>query len=208
MGDGDAYGRVAKFYDRFIDPLNEPLRTTAIRLAAPAPGSRVLDVGCGTGSFLAAFLNAGADPSGIDLSEAMVAVARDNLGDRVDVRIGDATAMPYDSGSFDLTCASLFLHELDPSTRDEVLREMARVTAPGGRLLVIDYRIGSLRVKGWITRSVSTVAERFAGADHYRNWRVFMKDGGIPSAVDRCSMSIDRVKIAAGGNMGIWLISS
>jgi ubiquinone/menaquinone biosynthesis C-methylase UbiE len=136
----------------------------------------------------------------------MLAIARERIPNG-EFHTGDATAMPFDDGTFDLTCASLFLHELEPDIRDGVLREMARITAPGGRLLVIDYRIGSLRVKGWVSRTVSTVAERFAGRDHYRNWRTFMKEGGIPAAVERSGMSIDQAKIAAGGNMGIWLIN-
>jgi ubiquinone/menaquinone biosynthesis C-methylase UbiE len=203
---GDAYGGIAKFYDRVIDPINAPLRDAAIRLAGPTESTTVLDVGCGTGSFVAAFLEAGASASGLDLSDAMLAIARERIPNG-EFHTGDATAMPFDDGTFDLTCASLFLHELEPDIRDGVLREMARITAPGGRLLVIDYRIGSLRVKGWVSRTVSTVAERFAGRDHYRNWRTFMKEGGIPAAVERSGMSIDQAKIAAGGNMGIWLIN-
>jgi ubiquinone/menaquinone biosynthesis C-methylase UbiE len=203
---GDAYGGLANYYDRVIDPINAPLRDAAIRLAGPTESTTVLDVGCGTGSFVAAFLEAGASASGLDLSDAMLAIARERIPNG-EFHTGDATAMPFDDGTFDLTCASLFLHELEPDIRDGVLREMARITAPGGRLLVIDYRIGSLRVKGWVSRTVSTVAERFAGRDHYRNWRTFMKEGGIPAAVERSGMSIDQAKIAAGGNMGIWLIN-
>jgi ubiquinone/menaquinone biosynthesis C-methylase UbiE len=85
---------------------------------------------------------------------------------------------------------------------------MARVVKPEGRVLIIDYRSGSLRMKGYIARSLSTVAERIAGRDHYRNWRRYLRSGGIPSMATEAGLSVEREKIVAGGNLALWLLKS
>lgn len=202
----DAYGSIARFYDKYIDGFNAPLRELAIRLTEPSESTKVLDVGCGTGSFVEALAATGADVHGVDLSEAMLAIARERVGTVAHLQIADATTLPYANDEFGLTCASLFLHELDPEARRAVLTEMARVTSASGQLVLIDYRIGSLRFKGWIARTVSAVAERIAGSEHHRNWRTYMATGGMPGEVERLGLHVTREKIAAGGNMAIWLI--
>ncbi|GMQ94444.1 MAG: class I SAM-dependent methyltransferase [Acidimicrobiia bacterium] len=202
----DAYRRVARFYDRLLEPVNAPLRAIGLKLFPPDESMRVLDVGCGTGAHLEAYVESGATCSGIDLSPAMLEQARSRLGDRAELRVGDAAALPYDEASFDLVFTSLFLHELDDATRTGVLSEMARVVRPDGRILVIDYRTGSLRTKGRVTRAISTVAERIAGRDHYRNWRTYLRSGGIPAMISGIGLDIDREKIVAGGNLALWLL--
>jgi ubiquinone/menaquinone biosynthesis C-methylase UbiE len=166
----------------------------------------VLDVGCGTGKLLETYADAGATCSGIDLSEAMLGEARKLLGDRADLRMGDATAMPFDDDSFDLAICSLMIHELDPGIQLAVLSEMERVVSPTGRLLIVDYRDGSLRIKGHVLRTFSTVAERLAGSRHYVNWRRYMRAGGLPGLLTDTSLTVDREKISAGGNLSLWLL--
>ena len=84
---------------------------------------------------------------------------------------------------------------------------MARVVKQEGRILVIDYRSGSLRMKGYMARSLSTVAERVAGRDHYRNWRTYLRSGGIPTMATDTGLTVEREKIVAGGNLALWLLS-
>ena len=204
----DHYGSIARFYAFALDPLNAPLRATGLRLHPVKDGDSVLDVGCGTGKLLETYADAGAMCSGIDLSEAMLAEARKLLADRADLRRGDATAMPFDDDTFDLATCSLMIHELGPDIQRGVLSEMARVTKQDGRLLVVDYRIGSLRLKGRILRGFSTVAERLAGSTHYGNWRRYMRAGGLPSVLADTGLDVDREKISAGGNLGLWLLKA
>jgi ubiquinone/menaquinone biosynthesis C-methylase UbiE len=101
---------------------------------------------------------------------------------------------------------SLFLHELEESVRAMAVSEMARVVKPGGRVLIIDYYAGPLRLKGHLTRSASTLVERIAGGDHYRNWRAFLQTGGIAALAPVAGLSIEREKIVSGGNMALWLL--
>jgi ubiquinone/menaquinone biosynthesis C-methylase UbiE len=206
MADGhDAYGRIARFYDAVLEPLNAPLRRTVVAFHPPVPGMRVLDVGCGTGAHLDAYVESGAVCTGVDMSPAMLAVARERLGTTATLDVADATNLPYGDGSFDLTFSSMILHELDPGVRTTILDEMLRVTDPAGRILVIDYRAGAMRWQGHGWRAVSTLAERIAGGRHYRNWRRYLAAGGLPAIVPTGGI-IEREKIVAGGNLALWLI--
>ncbi|MGI9666250.1 MAG: class I SAM-dependent methyltransferase [Acidimicrobiia bacterium] len=199
----DAYGSIAKWYDTVLGPVSRPLRDLVLQLEPPTPAMKVLDVACGTGVYLEACLDAGAECAGIDLSESMLAVATERLGDGADLTLGDATDMPYDDETFDLTVTSLFLHELDTETAMVVISEMVRVTTLGGTALVVDYRAGSLRWKGKAWRGFSYATERMAGGRHYRAWRYFMAKGGVPNALPM-SVEIDKERIVAGGNLAVW----
>jgi SAM-dependent methyltransferase len=101
-------------------------------VAGALDGARVLDVGCGTGRFTGALERAGARVVGVDRDPGMLAVAAANLaGPRL---VADAQRLPFASGVFDLTVALTLLEFVDEPAR--VVAELARVTRPGGRLLV------------------------------------------------------------------------
>ncbi len=201
----DAYAGIARYYDRLLEPVNAPLRAAGLRMHPPTEGMTVLDVGCGTGAHLEAYVDAGATCTGIDASPAMLGQARTRLGDRAELIHGDASGMPFDDGSFDLIFTSLFLHELEPDVRDRVLGEIVRVAHPDGRILIIDYRNGSLRLKGKVWRTFATIAERVAGSDHYRNWRTFLRSGGVEAMLPS-GAAITTSRIVAGGNLVISLV--
>ncbi len=201
----DAYAGIARYYDRLLEPVNAPLRAAGLRMHPPTEGMTVLDVGCGTGAHLEAYVDAGATCTGIDASPAMLGQARARLGDRAELIHGDASGMPFDDGSFDLIFTSLFLHELEPDVRDSVLEDIVRVAHPDGRILIIDYRNGSLRLKGKVWRTFATIAERVAGADHYRNWRTFLALGGVEAMLPAGAATTNS-RIVAGGNLVITLI--
>ncbi|PZF83059.1 class I SAM-dependent methyltransferase [Jiangella anatolica] len=104
------------------------------RICAGLAG-RVLDVGCGAGRHAAVLAAGGVDVVGVDPSPGAVAVARER---GVDARLGSAEALPDGIGTFD---AVLLLGNNvgllgSATTAPVVLAELARVTAPGGRLLL------------------------------------------------------------------------
>jgi ArsR family transcriptional regulator len=78
---------------------------------------------------------------GLDTSHSMLAVARSNLERaeirRVDLRQGDVYSPPFEPASFDLIVIHQVLHFLDDPAR--AVRESARLLAPGGRLLIVDF---------------------------------------------------------------------
>jgi ubiquinone/menaquinone biosynthesis C-methylase UbiE len=102
----------------------------------PAP---LLDVGCGTGLFLKAWLaSRGDDPSaaGVDLSERMVAIARERLPSFVALKRNDSISLDFPDRAFaTVVCIASFHHYPKPL---RALGEMNRVLAPGGRLVIAD----------------------------------------------------------------------
>jgi SAM-dependent methyltransferase len=110
-------------------------RPAMIGLAGDVRGRRVLDAGCGSGPLSAALRERGAIVTGLDSSPAMVALARQRLGDDAELYVADLSQpLPFDDGSYDDVVASLVLHYLQDWTAP--LRELRRVLVPGGRLLV------------------------------------------------------------------------
>jgi ubiquinone/menaquinone biosynthesis C-methylase UbiE len=203
----DPYRRVAGLYDRVLEPMNAPLRGIGMSLLPPEPGMRVLDVGCGTGTHLERYLDAGCRGWGIDLSPAMLEHARRRLGDRADLTLGSAAELPYPDASFDLVLAATLLHELDPDTRTAALAEMSRVRSDDDRILVVDFHAGGRKsLKGRFLRGFSVLTELIAGWAHYRHYREFMGAGGVPAIAGESGLEIEREKVVAGGNMGLYLL--
>ena len=103
-------------------------------------GCSVLDVGCGLGEVCADLVER-VGPSGrvvgVDVSEAMIARARERCGDLpVEFGIGDAEALVFDDATFDAVRAERVVQHLDdPAT---AIAEMARVARPGGKVFVLD----------------------------------------------------------------------
>jgi SAM-dependent methyltransferase len=121
----------AQAYGSFMGRFSEPLADQFVEVARLAPGQRALDVGCGPGALTARLVDVvGArGVSAVDPSEPFVAAAQERFPG-VDIAIGTAESLPFDDTSFDAALAQLVVHFM----RDPVagLREMARVTRPGG----------------------------------------------------------------------------
>jgi SAM-dependent methyltransferase len=103
-------------------------------------GNRVLEIGCGLGTDGAQFALAGADYVGVDLTEAAVALARENFGVRGlqgEFLNADAERLPLASESFDHVYSfGVIHHSPDPS---RIVAEIRRVLKPGGTFTVMLY---------------------------------------------------------------------
>ncbi|WP_235014935.1 class I SAM-dependent methyltransferase [Microbacterium sp. SLBN-154] len=113
--------------------VSAPARQALITACAIGPGTRVLDVGCGSGEFLADLAAAGARAIGVDASPAMVAIAARHG----DAREADAAALPFGADSFDVVTAITVLHLTDDL--DHAVLECARVLRPGGLLGIAEW---------------------------------------------------------------------
>ncbi|QDP97570.1 class I SAM-dependent methyltransferase [Microlunatus elymi] len=121
----------AELYGRFMGRYSEPLSALFSNYAGIAPGQRVLDVGCGPGALTArlAEILGPQQVTAIDPSPPFVE-ATSTRCPGVEVRQGVAEQLPYPDATFDAALAQLVVHFM----RDPVagLREMSRVTRPGG----------------------------------------------------------------------------
>jgi demethylmenaquinone methyltransferase/2-methoxy-6-polyprenyl-1,4-benzoquinol methylase len=200
----DPYKTIARFYDAGVEPFNASLRKYVLRVARPSPGMKVLEVGCGTGTNLALFADAGCRVSGVDLSPSMINIAKKKLGDRVDLRLGDASDMPFGDCEFDLVLGFLTLHEMPAEVRGPVVSEMVRVAGAEGRILLVDFHHGPYRFpKGWVYRSVIVPIEIAAGLEHFRNHRDFLSRKGLPGLISGNGLTVERQKVLGGGTMMI-----
>ena len=139
------YDKIAKVYDLLAEHSERPMREAGLRLLAAAPGEHVLEIGFGTGHILAELAKA-VGPTGrvfgIDISENMLAHARDVLSnkgliDRVSLDCGDAESLPYGDGSMDGIFMCFTLELFDTPDIPKVLAECKRVLRPGGRIVVV-----------------------------------------------------------------------
>ncbi|WP_260295028.1 class I SAM-dependent methyltransferase [Sedimenticola hydrogenitrophicus] len=107
----------------------------------PEPGLRWLDVGCGTGPLSDIILNhyKPAELYAVDQSESFIKSAQLRLRQGIQLRVGEATALPVEDAAVDITVSGLLLNI--PPDPDRVLREMVRVTADSGSVAayVWDY---------------------------------------------------------------------
>lgn len=132
----DGYDRLASTYaDELWHELDgKPLdRWLLERVARDARGP-VLEVGCGPGHVTAFLAGHGADAAGLDLSPAMIAVARARVP-AARFEVGDLRALPHADGALGAVVAMYALVHLPPPELPAAVAELARVLAPGGLLL-------------------------------------------------------------------------
>lgn len=106
-----------------------------VRKIGEAPFTSLLDVGCGTGAVLSS-LSTTAKLYGIDLSAQMIACAKEKLGEKAELTVGDSEALPFSDAAFDTVCCTFSFHHYP--NPEKVIAEMSRVLKNGGRLLLAD----------------------------------------------------------------------
>lgn len=120
-------------YERYVGRWSRKVAIEFLRRLAQPHGLIWADIGCGTGALLSAIL-AMCEPAqvyGIDASDNFIAQARLRISDpRASFRVADATRLPLDAGACDATVSSLMLNFV--SDHEAAVREMVRVTRPGG----------------------------------------------------------------------------
>lgn len=139
------WDRWARFYDLAEQSNRKVNAAAAKRVGELVPnGARVLDCAAGTGEFSLAAAKNAASVLCTDLSEAMLARAKKKAAKRglsnVSFAVRDVTALPHPDGSFDAVIAANVLHLLEKP--ELAVRELWRVTAPGGRLILPTYLQG------------------------------------------------------------------
>jgi SAM-dependent methyltransferase len=117
----------------YSEPHNVPLFEAVLDAAHVAAGTRLLDVGCGTGLTLELAESRGATQTGVDVAPGLLGIAAGRLPD-ADLRLLDLQELPFADASFDAVVAvNAFQFAADPV---RAIAEAARVLVPGGRLAI------------------------------------------------------------------------
>ena len=144
---GEVFRSVAPSYDVMNDLMSLGLHRVwkrfTLEMSGVREGSRVLDVASGSGDLAAAFAKR-AGPTGqvwmTDINAAMLCVGRDKMIDTgvfAPLALCDAEKLPFAPETFD--CVSVAFGLRNMTRKDAALAEMARVTRPGGRVLVLEF---------------------------------------------------------------------
>jgi ubiquinone/menaquinone biosynthesis C-methylase UbiE len=136
----DQFTRQATVFSTAAPITNSDALHMTLEAARQGPDDRVLDVACGGGIVVCAFAPHVRQATGIDVTPAMLEQAQRLAAKKglknVDWRHGDVNSLPFPNDSFTIVVTRFSAHHFpDPAA---VLREMARVCAPGGRLVVVD----------------------------------------------------------------------
>jgi ubiquinone/menaquinone biosynthesis C-methylase UbiE len=162
----EAWDAIAEGYDRHVAPQEAALADEALRLAGLRAGERFLDVAAGTGGLALPAARAGAKVLAVDWSPAMIEqfearVRVEGLAN-AEGRVMDCRALDLPDDTFDVT-GSQFGVMLVPD-QPRALREMVRVTKPGGRVFVTVYGApAELEFLQCFISAVTAVAPHFPG---------------------------------------------
>jgi ubiquinone/menaquinone biosynthesis C-methylase UbiE len=145
-------------YHRMLDDLE-------VELALRYSSGPVLEAGCGTGLLLERIAAERRGSRGFDLSRGMLSHA---LRRQLQVAQADATALPFPDGAFDAVVSFKVLAHVPPIER--ALQELARVTRPGGHLVLEFYNRHSLRYLLKQAKRPSQIGSRFTDDDVYTRY--------------------------------------
>ena len=144
----DVFSRVAPRYDLMNDAMSLGIhrgwKNAMIDWLAPRSEQRLLDLAGGTGDIAFRFLKRAPEARAtvLDLTEAMLAAGRErgeaeDVGDRLDWVAGDATLLPFATGTFDACTIAFGLRNV--TRREDALAEARRVLRRGGRFMVLEF---------------------------------------------------------------------
>jgi phosphatidylethanolamine/phosphatidyl-N-methylethanolamine N-methyltransferase len=178
-----AYKRWAAVYDVVFGGVSAIGRRRAVELANRMPGSRVLEVGVGTGLALPHYLPM-KRITGIDLSAEMLAQARRRvaelgLGNVEALHEMDAEATLFEDGAFDIAVA-MFVASVVPHPRT-LLAEMRRVVRPGGNILFVSHFRAEKGPRWWIERAMAPASRAIGWHPDFAMDELFAPDDLVRS---------------------------
>lgn len=183
-------------YQLFIDPLISGLRKSIVGRVGPEES--IIDIACGTGALTLAMARKARHVTGIDLSEDMIVTARRQAEKsgmaNVTIELRDASNLScYTDNEFDLAVASMAMHQFESGLAVKILAEMGRIAR---RVIIADYNFSMRRN---ISSALAWSIEYMAAGDHYRNFRIYIQNGGMPWLAGMAGIRIGVTDISGGG---------
>ncbi len=165
------FHRLTPLYDSLFKAVmrEHTLKTALIRHARIGPGMRVLDLGCGTGTLTimaqrahpdAAFIGLDGDP------HVLSTAAHKAPAQGITWELGLASSLPFPDAHFDRVLASLVIHHLDRTGKQQAFQEARRVLTGDGHLIVLDFTApwsGITGLQAAVMRHLERADDNFAG---------------------------------------------
>jgi SAM-dependent methyltransferase len=130
---GELWDKMPQDWATFQEPMHKPLWEAMLEVALVGSGTRFLDVGCGGGGASVLAAERGAQVSGLDAAEGLIAISRERIPNS-DFRVGDIESLPFDDEVFDAVFAANSVQYTED--RIKALHELGRVCTPEGRIVV------------------------------------------------------------------------
>jgi ubiquinone/menaquinone biosynthesis C-methylase UbiE len=214
-----AWDEVAPGYDEFVTPLNIDLGARVLQRSGLEPGMELLDVAAGSGAVSLAAARLGARVTAVDISPVMIErlerrARQEDL--EIDALVMDGHALDIQSGRFDMAASEFGVMLFPDLSRG--LREMVRVTKPGGRVVVVAF--GSpVKVEfiQFFTRAVQAAVPGFAGlpkdppplpfqVQDPEKLRRELTDAGLEDV--RVEETSETKEYSSGGHFWSWIMNS
>lgn len=190
------------FYRHFIDPSLAGIRRRIGKLVPE--GSKVLDVGCGSGDqllYLAPQIEYGL---GVELSQKMIHCSRRQAQLRgitnCSFELQDARHLDHlENKHFDIAMSSMVIHEMPEASRLPVLTEMKRLAKT---IILADWIYP--QPSRW-KKAGTNIVEWAAGGEHYAGFRSFMAARGMPPLLKTAGLDIQETQITSKGTIQLWV---
>lgn len=190
------------FYDKIIAP-NQDKLFEAIN-SQIEPGSKVIDIGCGTGRFCFQISEKCSEVVGVDLSSENITTANRKLTrlkiSNLKFFHGNAELLSEElKTKFDYAVITFVLHEISPEARDQIIKETRTIAK---KIIIGDYLVP---VPKGFTSFLNKIIEFLAGPDHFNNFNSFVNNGGPKFLVSNNKLEIihDNINIAHGSELMI-----
>jgi len=188
-------------YNLLIDPHLAGVRASVV--AKTDRALRVVEIACGTGSLALDLADKVNEVIAIDLDQDLISYAAKRAKKRAVRNIHfytmDASDLSiYSDKQFDIAVTSLSVHQFEAQLAVKVLSEMKRVAS---KVIIADY---NYPLPENLYGKVASAIERMAGGDHYRNFRSYMKSGGLKYFTSKAGLGIKSTRIRG---RGVFLIT-
>ena len=175
------------FYDKVIAPNQD--RSYALVREMIENNSSLLDAGCGTGRLSFQMADKCSTVTGVDLSIKNISVAENKLHEtKLEnisfVHSGLENFLKNKNEKFDYSVISYVLHEVEPAERIKIIKLLAERSRS---VIVIEYLVPRPR-NFW--GFLNEIIEFVAGKDHYRNFKIFVKEGGVKGMADKAGLKL------------------
>ncbi|MBK6912612.1 MAG: class I SAM-dependent methyltransferase [Ignavibacteriales bacterium] len=174
------------FYDKFIAPNQDRLFSEIKKIIEP--NFTVIDIGCGTGRFPFTVADKSAKVVGIDLSKKNIDKANQTLSKNPNERISflhtNFSTLISQNFHFDYAVMTYVIHEVNEEDRINLLKELSQIA---DKIIIGDYLVP--RPNGFWS-ALNEVVEFAAGIDHYRNYKNYVRNGGLKDLADKAELKI------------------